>query len=197
MLRKLSIPIMAFTNIDAKDLRVDIDSNSDGIVSSLEAEDFESALEQPQEKHIFFDEKTYYKIEVDVEVKGAEGDINSNETITITGAGLQYFNVDKSKSTHEYKRTETEANIEYSYKVPVGWTITEVSGLDDKQISSDGRQVTGVTAGGNLKIELHGEPTEKSKDDSEDKGFLPGFELFIFLVGYFIVFVFKRRKGII
>ncbi|WP_455393022.1 PKD domain-containing protein [[Eubacterium] cellulosolvens] len=122
-------------------------------------------------------------------------------TVSFTGTGTDndgeiiayYWDFDDGTVSNEQNPTHTFQNVE-TYNVQL--TVT-----DDGDATGTAIVIISVTE---LPTD-DGEPeppgdddngtTEEQKKKKDDNGFLPGFELFFFLIGIFVVILFSRKRG--
>jgi len=122
---------------------------------------------------------------INVSIKDATGNINNTDTITMDAeTEITFSSVDANLESHIFKEDGTKNVYVYdkTITVPEGYKIDTVTGINDEQISSDGRTVTGETIA-NTDIEIKFVRSNGS----------PGFEL-ILVVCAIALFLFWRQK---
>lgn len=179
-----------YSGSDASDLRGAIDylGNGDGMVTTSEVDDFEDYMEEMsamEDCEYAMDGIRGEYTSIIISIKDATGSINNTDTITMdVQTEITFGSVDANVELHVFKEFGIENVYVYDEKItfPEGYRIETVTGINDKQTSSDGRTVTGKTIA-NTDIEIKFIRSNGS----------PGFEL-ILVVCAIALFLFWRRK---
>ncbi len=167
---------------------IDFLGNADGMVTASEVEDFEEYMEEMsamEDCEYFMDGVRGEYTSISISIKNATGSTSNTDTITMDAqTEITFSSVDANLESHVFKEVGTENVYVYNetITVPEGYTIDTVTGINDKQISSDGRTVTGKTIA-NTDIEIKFIRSNGS----------PGFEL-ILVVCAIALFLFWRQK---
>jgi len=171
-------------------LRGTIDYLGDGdeMVTASEVDDFEEYMEEMSA----MEDCAYYMdgirgeyTSIIISIKDATGSTSNASTITMEArTEITFDSVDANLESHVFKEVGTENVYVYNetITVPEGYKIDAVTGINDEQISSDGRTVTGKTIA-NTDIEIKFIRSNGS----------PGFEL-ILVVCAIALFLFWKRK---
>jgi len=167
---------------------IDYLGNGDGMVTASEVDDFEDYMEEMsvmEDCEYTMDGIRGEYTSINISIKDAAGSINITDTITMDAqTEITFSSVDANLESHVFKEVGTENVYVYNETItlPEGYKINTVTGIDDEQISSDGRTVTGKTIA-NTDIEIKFIKSNGS----------PGFEL-ILVVCAIALFLFWRRK---
>ncbi len=167
---------------------IDFLGNGDGMVTASEVDDFEDYMEEMsamEDCEYYMDGIRGEYTSINISIKDATGNINNTDTITMDAqTEITFSSVDANLESHVFKEVGTENVYVYdkTITVPEGYTIDTVTGINDEQISSDGRTVTGETIA-NTDIEIKFVRSNGS----------PGFEL-ILMVCAIALFLFWRQK---
>lgn len=167
---------------------IDYLGDGDGMVTASEVDDFEDYMEETKA----MEDCEYYMngirgeyTSIIISIKDATGNINNTDTITMDAqTEITFSSVDANLESHVFKEVGTENVYVFDETItfPEGYKIDTVTGINDEQISSDGRTVTGKTI---------------ANTDSEIKfvrsNGSPGFEL-ILVVCAIALFLFWRQK---
>jgi len=158
------------------------------MVTSSEVEDFEDYMEEMsavKDCEYYMDGIRGEYTSLNISIKDATGSISDPSTITMYAqTEITFDSVDADLESYVFKEVGTENVYVYNetISVPEGYKIDTVTGINDKQISSDGRTVTGKTIA-NTDIEI------KFKSNGS-----PGFEL-VLVVCAIALFLFWKRKS--
>ncbi len=167
---------------------IDYFGNVDGMVTASEVDDFEDYMEEMsamEDCEYYMDGIRGEYTSINVSIKDATGSINNTDTITMDAqTEITFSSVDTNLESHIFKEDGTKNVYVYDKTItfPEGYTIDTVTGINDEQISSDGRTVTGKTIA-NTDIEIKFVRSNGS----------PGFEL-ILMVCAIALFLFWRQK---
>ena len=121
-----------------------------------------------------------------ISIKDATGSINNTDTITMDAqTEITFSSVDANLESHVFKEVGTENVYVFDETItfPEGYKIDTVTGINDEQISSDGRTVTGETIA-NTDIEIKFVRSNGS----------PGFELILVVCAIALFFFWKRKR---
>lgn len=166
---------------------IDYLGNGDGMVTASEVDDFEDYMEEMsamEDCEYTMDGIRGEYTSINISIKDATGNINNTDTITMDAqTEITFSSVDANLESHVFKEFGIENVYVYDKKItfPEGYKIDTVTGINDKQISSDGMTVTGKTIA-NTDIEI------KFRSNGS-----PGFEL-ILVVCAIALFLFWRQK---
>ncbi len=167
---------------------IDYFGNGDGMVTASEVDDFEDYMEEMsamEDCEYYMDGIRGEYTSINISIKDATGSISNASTITMYAqTEVTFDSVDADLESHVFKEVGTENVYVYNETIilPEGYKIDTVTGINDKQISSDGRTVTGETIA-NTDIEIKFVRSNGS----------PGFEL-ILMVCAIALFLFWRQK---
>jgi len=193
-----AVMYMNCTGVDAKDLRTDIDANSDGTISDSEImtyeNDMENAKPSSNKKPITIDDKEKTNtITNQIQLIGAKGNTDSDSLISVHGIGTSKYDIDSSKSTHIFKNMNINEGFDIIFNVPENWKITKTTGLDNEIYNSDKTTVHGTSIMGGLTIEMSSPVAKKEKSP----GFL-GVDFFMMILLLILVIsVCYRNKKIL
>jgi len=167
---------------------IDFLGNADGMVTASEVENFEEYMEEMsamEDCEYTMDGIRGEYTSINISIKDATGSINNTDTITMDAqTKITFSSVDANLESHVFKEVGTENVYVFDETITFheGYKIDTVTGINDEQISSDGRTVTGKTIA-NTDIEIKFVRSNGS----------PGFEL-ILVVCAIALFLFWRQK---
>jgi len=167
---------------------IDFLGDGDGMVTASEVENFEEYMEEMsamEDCEYYMDGIRGEYTSINISIKDATGSTSNASTITMEArTEITFGSVDANLESHVFKEVGTDDVYVYNETItfPEGYKIDTVTGINDEQISSDGRTVTGKTIA-NTDIEIKFIRSNGS----------PGFEL-ILVVCAIALFLFWKRK---
>ncbi len=164
----LLVGSMAINGTDAREYRSMLDDeygNDDGILTDAEVDFFVQVMiaQGLQHQNLFtLDDIGGRFARVNQTFDGITGPTNSTASFTTTSMTRFHYNVG-SDEKHVFSFTyspmiASDSHSNYSFNVPDGWEITEVTGLKDQTLSEDLKTVEGL-APSSVEIEITFENT--------------------------------------